>query len=170
MEPPTFGPPTRIIAYTLGMMILAVTAFIVLLSLLPEPKADAIEELSGNQTLRRIFLITIGVMFISGMIGGALFSIRGLAQFRPNEPYDKRYNLAYYLSPISGGICGLVIFFLLLGGALTLNIGADGVGSSWATFTGRMPYIAFALLAGFGSQKFMQKVKEVADTLFANAN
>jgi hypothetical protein len=30
-----------------------------------------------------------------------------------------------------------------------------------------MPYIAFSLLAGYGSNEFMMKLKDLADSLFA---
>jgi hypothetical protein len=59
-----------------------------------------------------------------------------------------------------------MVFFLLLGGALTLNAGAH-TDASWQTQVGRMPYVALSLLAGYGAQEFMMKLKDLADTLFA---
>ncbi|MEJ2535697.1 MAG: hypothetical protein P8048_01330 [Calditrichia bacterium] len=58
------------------------------------------------------------------------------------------------------------MFFILLGGALSLNLGSNTNTSGWMTFSGRMPYIAIAILSGYASQEFMQKLKEVAKTLF----
>jgi hypothetical protein len=59
-----------------------------------------------------------------------------------------------------------MVFFLLLGGALTLNSGTPNV-ASWQSQAGRMPFLALSLLAGYGSQEFMMKLKDLAETLFA---
>ena len=65
----------------------------------------------------------------------------------------------------------VVVFFLLVGGALTLNISSiEGGTLTTVTTIGLMPYVAFALLAGYASREFMLKMKDVAGSLFALSN
>jgi hypothetical protein len=37
---------------------------------------------------------------------------------------------------------------------------------AWRYLDGRIPYIGLALLSGFAAQEFMERLKEVAKTLF----
>ncbi|MBI2508928.1 MAG: hypothetical protein HYV99_02765 [Betaproteobacteria bacterium] len=71
------------------------------------------------------------------------------------------------MRPVAGGVSGVIVFFLLLGGAMTLNVGSPNAGAVWTTLPGRMPYVAFSLLAGYGSNEFMAKLKDLAESLFA---
>ncbi len=158
----------RIVAYTVGVVLLAAAGFAVLLHSLPPLQADQAQGLTDG-ALRGIFAKTIGVMFFAGIMGGCLYNCRGLSKHSAAGDYHSNYDLSYYLRPLAGGISGLIVFFLLLGGAMTLNVeGAKGI--AWASLLGRMPYIAFALLAGYGSHEFMLKLKDLADSLFALRN
>ena len=146
--------------YTLAATAVAILGLISLLaysSELPEP--------SSQSDLGRAFIMTLGLMFSAGAMGGCLYNFRGLTKHSAEEDYAEGYNLSYYLRPVAGGVSGLMAFFLLLGGALTLNIGATSM--SWATLQGRMPYVALAILAGYGSHEFMLKLKDLAESVFA---
>lgn len=116
-----------------------------------------------------IFLLTAGMMLCCGALGGCLYDIRGLIKHSAEDDFDACYRLSYYLRPFAGALSGLIVFFLLLGGALAFNLtpqnGNDVMG--WKTFAGRMPYITFGLLAGYASHAFMMKLKEVADSVFS---
>ena len=57
--------------------------------------------------------------------GGCLYNFRGLTKHSTDQDFSEAYNLSYYLSPIAGAISGLLVFFLLMGGALTLSIGTN---------------------------------------------
>ena len=152
--------PKRIVFYTLAATAVAILGLISLLaysSELPEP--------SSQSDLGRAFIMTLGLMFSAGAMGGCLYNFRGLTKHSAEEDYAEGYNLSYYLRPVAGGVSGLMAFFLLLGGALTLNIGATSM--SWATLQGRMPYVALAILAGYGSHEFMLKLKDLAESVFA---
>ena len=152
--------PRRIVFYTLAVTAAAGVAFVALFAQIPDT------EKPPAQSLTSVFLLTLGVMFAGGALGGCLYSFRGLTKHSADQDYAEGYNLSYYLRPVASGISGLMVFFLLLGGAMTLNLGA-GSSMSWATFSGRMPYIAFAILAGYGSNEFMLKLKDLAESLFA---
>ena len=153
--------PKQIVFYTLAATVVAILALIVLLAWIPAPP-----EPPSPRDLASALIATLGLMFSAGAMGGCLYSFRGLTKHSADEDYADSYNLSYYLRPLAGGVSGLMVFFLLLGGALTLNIGAEST-VSWATFQGRMPYVALAILAGYGSHEFMLKLKDLAESLFA---
>jgi hypothetical protein len=102
----------------------------------------------------------MALMFCAGALGGCLYNFRGLIKHSQHGDFDHRYALSYYLRPLSAGVSGLMVFFVLLGGALTLNAGTQGQ-AAWQSLTGRMPYVALSLLAGYGSQEFMMKLKDL---------
>lgn len=162
MPPPSTSSsvPQRIVLYNLVITGASGLVFLLLLAQMPQTEQPPF------QLLTRVFILTLGVMFAGGALGGCLYNFRGLTKHSADQDYATGYNLSYYLRPVSGGISGLTVFFLLLGGAMTLNLGS-GSSMSWATFSGRMPYIAFAILAGYGSHEFMLKLKDLAESLFA---
>ena len=159
-------PPAIIVLYTVAVTILSATFFALWLAYLPNLPADALNSASDD-ALRETFVKTIVLMLAAGTLGGCLYNFRGLTKHSADSDYTVDHNLSYYLRPMSGGISGIVVFFLLLGGAITFNIGTDGTSSSWATLSERMPFIAFALLAGYGSHEFMSKLKDIAKSFFA---
>ena len=155
----------RIVVYTLAMVALAGTALVTLLAYLPSLPANPSD--GADTALRAVFVKTTAMVFAAGVLGGCLYNLRGLVKHTAANDFDPNHTLAYYLRPVSGGISGLIVFFLLLGGAITLNLGTAAGATSWATLQGRMPYIAFALLAGYGSHEFMLKLKDIAESVFA---
>lgn len=157
----------RVVAYTTLTVMAAAVAFVWLLLSLPAAEPAAAGASLDDVTLRGLFARTAAVMFVAGVMGGCLYNFRGLSKHSASGDYHGNYDLSYFLRPLAGGISGLMVFFLLLGGAMTLNIGAQEGSLAWATLLGRMPYIAFSLLAGYGSHEFMLKLKDLADSLFA---
>jgi len=152
-----------IIIYTVVISIVAIILFTYLVSGIPSKKENI--PLSGDLE-KKIFIMTVSVMVVAGVIGGCLYNYRGIIKHTSENDYDENFTITYFLRPISGGISGLTVFFILLGGALALNVGTNTDPEGWITFSGRMPYIAFAILAGYASQEFMLKLKDIAGTLF----
>lgn len=161
-------PSKKVVLYVITLTAVSLAVFVALIALLPVVPAEGLTGTIAVPPLKQVAVLTMVFMFVAGVLGGCLYSLRGLTKHTSANDYSPSYDLSYYLRPISSGICGLMVFFLLLGGALTLNIGSSGAsGMSWLTFAGRMPYIALSLLAGYGSQEFMLKLKDVADSIFA---
>ena len=116
-----------------------------------------------------LFLYTCGMMMCCGTIGGSLYDIRGLIKHSTHNDFDSLFVLSYLLRPIAGGLSGLVAFFLLLVGALGFSYSHDPVaGAGWTSFDGRLPYLAIGFLAGYSSQVFLLKLKEIADAAFSS--
>jgi hypothetical protein len=61
---------------------------------------------------------------------------------------------------------GLLAFFV---GHLLTSTLSDTSNFTWTTLSGRLPYIGVALLAGFVSQEFAERMKAVANTLFSQS-
>lgn len=161
-------PPRKILRYTVAF---SVTALVLFLAVLWSTSAfHPVAERDANAT-GIYWLLLVGLTFVAGALGGSLYSLRGLLMHSSQNDYDTNYNYWYLLTPLAGGISGVVVFFLLLGGALTLTVaGAQVQTLHNLTDLALAPYIALALLAGFASRPFMLKMKDLADTLFALSN
>lgn len=162
-------PPGGLIRCTVSSSVIVLISFCSLLWALAghgvageEPVAEGRHYAVGIHTL-----LVIATTFVSGALGGCLYSLRGLIKHSAKNDFNVYYNYWYLLSPLSGGISGIVVFFLLLGGALTLNISTSSEGLRGIEGLALAPYIAFALLAGYASRTFMLKMKDVADSLFS---
>ncbi len=160
-EVPKGQPPRFIVVYVITLFIGIACVMAVLIHNIPE-KDD-----SGNNYQRSIFIYAAAMMSCCGVLGGCLFDIRGLIKHSIEEDYESRYTLSYILRPIAGSLTGLIAFFLLLGGALTFTTQQITKEAPWSTLAGRMPYLAVGLLAGYSSQVFMMKLKDLADAMFA---
>ena len=151
--------------YTLSLAVLASGALLGSMALLPDIPAEPAP--GRSFPIGRLLALTTGTMLLSGVVGACLANLRGIMKHSADGDYKTEYNLTYYLRPLSGGLSGVIVFFLLLGGAITLNVGNPEARMAWSSLLGRMPYIAFALLAGYGSTEFMAKLKDLAQSLFA---
>ncbi len=169
-KPADGQPPKFIAVYTISLFICTACVMAVLIYFIPHKTnigdLGAFIQTDG----RRIFIFTALMMACCGVLGGCLYDIRGLIKHSINEDFEQRYSLSYVLRPIAGSLTGLIAFFLLLGGALTFTTNDISKGAAWATFAGRMPYLAVGLLAGYSSQVFMLKLKDIADAIFAPKN
>ena len=124
-----------------------------------------------DQHTRYVFLYILGMMISCGMLGGSLYDIRGLIKHSANNDYQPAFNLSYLLRPVAGALCGLIALFLLMAGQLGMSPGEKGLsGTGWITFEGRLLYLTFGFLAGYASQVFMAKLKDIADAAFSTNN
>jgi|GEM_PF-6680523 len=117
----------------------------------------------GKKGLVDFFDILL-LMLISGALGGVLCNLRGIfVYYRDEGGLPEDYVVPYLVRPFTAGVCGLFIYFVLslLITSITLVPVVEGIG-----FQGTVSYIALAIVAGFGAQEFMERLKEVAITLF----
>ncbi|MBI3082267.1 MAG: hypothetical protein HYY94_05065 [Gemmatimonadetes bacterium] len=111
----------RVVAYTTIVVLAAAVAFVWLLLSLPAAYPAASEVSPDDLALRALFARTTAVMFVAGVMGACLYNFRGLSKHSASGDYHVNYDLSYFLRPLAGGISGLIVFFLRLGGAMTLN-------------------------------------------------
>jgi hypothetical protein len=162
-------PPARLVATVIGYFVAAAVWLGYLMLHVPHHDGALAQEEFLEQRGAALFLYTCGMMICCGTIGGSLYDIRGLIKHSTNNDFDPLCTLSYLLRPIAGGLSSLVAFFLLLVGALGFSYSHDPVGGAgWTTFDGRLPYLAVGFLAGYSSQVFMLKLKEIADAAFSS--
>lgn len=149
-----------IIIYTVVTSFISAAGLIFLLVEIPESGQGS------PDVFKQVFWMTVLAMFAAGIIGGCLYNFRGIILHTADKNYDDSYTITYILRPVLGGVSGLTVFFILMGGVMTFNLGTDSGQDGWLTFMGRMPYVGMAVLAGYASQEFMMKLKDVAKTLF----
>jgi len=162
-------PPMRLVGTVIGYFVAATVWLGFLVLRVPHHDPDIPVDLFLEQRGGEVFLFTCGMMICCGTIGGSLYDIRGLIKHSTHNDFDQLFTLSYLLRPIAGGLSSLVAYFLLLVGALGFSYSHDPVGGAgWTTFEGRLPYLAVGFLAGYSSQVFMLKLKEIADAAFSS--
>lgn len=167
--PERHQPPAWLVATVIGGFVAAAAGLGLLMLRVPQRDGAVPQEefLELNSSL--LFLFTCGMMICCGTIGGSLYDIRGLMKHSARNDFDPLSTLSYLLRPIAGGLSSLIAFFLLLVGALGFSYSHDPVGGAgWTSFDGRLPYLAVGFLAGYSSQVFMLKLKEIADAVFSS--
>jgi hypothetical protein len=161
---PKGRPSTQVRAYTFFMTVFSAA---LLVRLMAHP-ALAFED--GKQVASfgpaRVAVLALALMSLGGALGGCLYSLRRLSDHSASGDYSSGHDFSYYARPVSSAISGLMVCLLLLGGAMTLTTGSGNTGA-WLTFSGRMPYLACSLLAGYSGHKFMLKLGGLADYIFA---
>ena len=154
-EVPWKGP----VVYTIIMTLFALGLLVGLLFLLEQFYKKSHEDFNSIA----LFII---IMFMGGAVGGCLFNIHSLVKHVGQGDFDIKHNVGYYMTPISGGVCGIIVVILLLGGVFTLNLVPDAKKEILDYPARLMPFIAAAIIAGYGSRQFKKKLDELADTLF----
>lgn len=157
--------PRHIIVFSVVTAIVSAVAFVLLLLMLPHTSVGVGG--SDAAAIVEVLVYTSILMLASGALGGCLYNFRGLVKHSQENDFNPHYNLSYQLQPLQGALSWLMVFFLLLGGALTLNIDSGSGTMAWSTVPGVLPYIAFGVLAGYASHEFMHKLKDLAESLFA---
>jgi len=161
-------PPPWLVGTVIGYFVVAALGLALLMLRVPRRAGELGLEEFIEQRGGELFLFTCGMMICVGTIGGSLYDIRGLIKHSTHDDFESLFTLSYLLRPIAGGLSSLVAFFLLLCGALGFSYSHDPVGGAgWTTFDGRLPYLAVGFLAGYSSQVFMLKLKEIADAAFS---
>ncbi len=121
------------------------------------------EAISQTKPLLNFFDIIL-IMLIAGALGGVLCNLRGIfGYYRDEGELPKDLHIPYFTRPFAAAIGGIFIYFVssLLVSSITLTPIAEGIG-----FEGMISYIALAIVAGFGIQEFMERLKALATTLF----
>lgn len=111
------------------------------------------------------FYLIVLLMLISGALGGVLCNLRGFfIHFRSDDGgFPANLEIPYYVRPFMGAGAGLFIYFVanFLITSVTTKYLATNI-----PFQGMVSFVALAILAGFGSLEFFQRLKETALALF----
>ena len=98
----------------------------------------------------------------SGGIGGTIYSIRGFYQNLGKNNFELNWTWWYIFRPFISIVIGVFVYFLIVGGLLSLGSISDVNYSKSVMF-----YCGISFLAGFSFTQFADKLEEVSSTLFA---
>lgn len=163
-----------LIAFNILLALVTAIGLVAMIALGPyhRPSSDgplALSRINASQ-LRSLILSTLITMILAGSAGGTLCNLRGLFKHirdGKDGSFPESLEAPFYVRPFTGAVTGLFSFFVASFFATSLTIEASSL--SWVTLTGRFPFIAIAILAGFAAQEFMQKLKELAKNVFSHS-
>ena len=133
----------------------------------PRYKSDA-ERFSR---IRNLFVMTMGMTLCCGALGGCLYDMRGLIKHSAAGDFDPLYQASYLLRPFAGAMSGFIVFLVLVGGLFSLEIQPptnQTVEQDWIILRRQLPFMAFAMLAGYASHVFMMKLKDISEVVFSS--
>ncbi len=105
------------------------------------------------------FLLYLGS---SGGIGGTLYAIRALYTHLGNGDYITSYEWWYILRPVISILIGVFAYFILAGGLMAVSQNPD-------FGKGLIFYCGLSFLAGYSLNQFLDKLKDLSKTIFANS-
>ncbi len=107
---------------------------------------------------------TVLYVGVSGGIGGVFYCIRGFIFHNVKNDFEAKWKWWYLYQPLTGFVFGILSYFLLVGGLLTLGSVAQ---ADYAK--GTLLYCSIAFLAGFSTKKFTEKLDELASSIFSSS-
>ena len=99
----------------------------------------------------------------AGGLGGTVYCIRGFYQNAGTGSFSFNWVPWYIFRPFISIVTGIIIYFLLIGGLLTI-----GSVSKTNTSSSIMFYCSISYLAGFSFTQFYDKIDELTSTLFSS--
>jgi hypothetical protein len=98
----------------------------------------------------------------SGGIGGTIYCIRSFYKNLVGNKFNLIWTWWYIYRPFMSIVIGVFVYFLIIGGLLSLGSVSEVNYSKSVMF-----YCSVSFLAGFSFTQFANKLEELASTLFA---
>ncbi len=112
------------------------------------------------------FIIVAIIMALAGLLGGLLANFRGFYELIRDEKdniFPAHLHFPYLVRPLTGFLCGILVFFLV---NVLVAPSTATVESNAIPFKTMISLIGLAIIAGFASQEFTEKLKVAASALF----
>lgn len=166
---------TRLISWNLFWLALfiglfafdgAITNWLQSMDLVNTPAEFTNPELPFTPTPSLVWYFQPWLCALVGGIGGALAAITVLGRSISRREYDSALNLDYYLNAIKGLVLGGVVYYILLGGFITIatttTLGND-VGDlvQRVQVAGSPLFILMGFMAGFTQQRILSLLPQV---------
>jgi hypothetical protein len=166
-------------AITVYLVLVAVFACMALIAIFPsavavakgEPASTAGQCPYGPFVLGGCTILTVhsadqGLLLLAlfaGVLGSFMHAAQSIGSYVGNRQLQSSWVLWYALRPMTGGILGLLFYFIIRAGLIP--------SSTSATTEAVSPYgvVAFGALAGWFSKRATDKLAEVFETLFRTA-
>lgn len=154
-----YGP--RILAYEAGWLLA-----LVLLMIFGTPLTRLITTVGGVEGPSLLNVYPIFSTMLWGGIGGVVGALYHLWwHISEKQDFDRHYGTWYFVQPLMGLVLGGIVFLLMAGGLLVLQV--DLTASNASTATRLVPYLV-AVLAGF-RQNFVYEQFDRLVSVFAPA-
>ena len=98
----------------------------------------------------------------SGGLGGTIYCIRGFYQNLGENKFKFNWTWWYIFRPLISVVIGVVVYFIIVGGLLSLGSVSEVNYSKSVMF-----YCAVSFLAGFSFTQFADKLEDLSSTLFS---
>lgn len=99
----------------------------------------------------------------AGGLGGTVYCIRGFYQNEGEGRFSFNWTSWYIFRPFISIVTGIIVYFLLVGGLLSVGSVSEANTSGSIMF-----YCSVSYLAGFSFTRFYDKVDELTSTLFSS--
>lgn len=112
------------------------------------------------------FICVTIIMGLAGLLGGLLANFRGFYELIRDEKdniFPAHLHFPYLVRPLTGFLCGILVFFLV---NVLVSPTTATVESNSIPFKTMISLIGLAIIAGFASQEFTEKLKVAASALF----
>lgn len=153
-----------LVGFNFGLGTLLAVALVLLV-----PRATYLEDLGQATTglatdaVRGHLTSTLVLVALAGTAGALLANLWGLIRYSGRGfSFPSRLEIPFYVRPVAGLLQGLLLFFAIHLGLSALTMGTLTL--AWVTLPGRMAYVAFAFLTGFGVEEVTGKLREIAVT------
>lgn len=93
-------------------------------------------------------------------LAGTLYCTRAIyLNFSVSDSWQQRWEVWYYLRPISSAVAGLVAFIFLKASIIILE-------ATQTEDAGYYGYLAFSFIAGYNVDRFLKKIEDLAKSTF----
>jgi len=130
-----------------------------------QPNDEVSEQTFKKESEHVNFLDMLVVMFLAGLLGGVLANLRGIFEFyREEKGFPDHLFIPYLIRPLTAAISGLLVFFI---SHLIISSTANPTyNNEYISFRGMVSFMSLAIISGFASQEFTERLKAAAGTLF----
>ena len=163
---PIFIRPWEYILLMLYLVILALGMIVAIIAFWPVIPPEGVDQSASQVTqflwwrvdlqLELRLLVTV---VMAGALGGLIHCLRSLIRYVGTRELARSWYLYYLGVPLVGGILSLLFYFVLRGGLFSPQVSVSE--------TNPFGFVAVAGLVGMFSDKAAEKLKELADSLFA---
>jgi hypothetical protein len=101
------------------------------------------------------------LVFSTGVLGGLIHALRSLYWYVGHRNLKTSWLAMYLLLPLVSGSLGVVFYIVIRGGLFSPDLGSDAMNP--------IGFAAVSAIVGLFSEQAVRKLKQVAGTLFAEA-
>ena len=158
--------PWEYILLMLYLVIMALGMIVAIIAFWPvippegvDPSASQVTQFLWWRVDLQLELRLLVTVVMAGALGGLIHCMRSLIRYVGRKELERSWYMYYLGVPLVGAILSLLFYFVLRGGLFSPQVSVSE--------TNPFGFVAVAGLVGMFSDKAAEKLKELADSLFA---